>query len=246
MQIHGLSKLTLLDYPAHLACTVFTGTCNFRCPFCHNASLVLTPNAVPSISETDFFNFLESRKEKLDGVCITGGEPTLQKDLPEFIRCIRSMGFLVKLDTNGYQPEVLHQLISEGLLDMAAMDIKNAPSLYAKTCGIPEQFFRLTRIEESVSLLISSGIPFEFRTTIVRELHGEEQIQEMGIWLSGLSSHCSSNKAPAFSYYLQGFKSTDSLVCGQQDMYHAHTQETMQHFQKILCSYIPHTKLRGC
>ena len=158
MQLHGLNKLTLLDFPGHLACTVFTGTCNFRCPYCHNAPLVLAPNSCPSISEEEFFNFLSSRKGKLDGVCITGGEPTLQADLPEFIAKIRNLGFLVKLDTNGYRPEVLKELLDARLLDMVAMDIKNSRDFYAVTVGQNEAFFELERIEKSISLLLLSGI----------------------------------------------------------------------------------------
>lgn len=245
MQLHGLSKLTLLDYPAHLACTVFTGVCNFRCPFCHNASLVLSPGSVPIISETDFFQFLEGRRGKLDGVCITGGEPTLQKDLPDFIRRIRSLGFLVKLDTNGYQPDILKQLLAEELLDMVAMDIKNSPALYAKTSGIPDYLFKMSRIEESITLLFTSRIPFEFRTTIVRELHDETQIHAIGACLSELSRQHTANSVPAFPYFLQSFKASDSMICGQPDLYHPHSLETMQHYEEILRHYIPNTTLRG-
>ena len=139
MKIHGLNKLTLLDYPGYMACLIFTGACNYRCPFCHNASLVLNPNSQPAIREDEIFSFLESRKGILEGVCISGGEPTLQADLPEFIRKIRAMGFHVKLDTNGSRPGVLKALLDEGLLDYVSMDIKNAPKKYLATIGIPEE-----------------------------------------------------------------------------------------------------------
>lgn len=245
MKLHGLNKLTLLDYPAHLACTVFTGTCNFRCPFCHNASLVLTPDTVPQISDSEFFHFLEGRKGKLDGVCITGGEPTLQKDLPDFIRRIRAMGFLVKLDTNGYHPDCLAHLLTEGLVDMVAMDIKNAPELYAKTCGIPEQFFQISRIDESIRLLLTSHIPFEFRTTVVKELHTEENMNAIGLWLSGLSRQHIASGTPDFPYFLQEFKTGDALVCQDAARYHAPTLDAMKQYEALLRSYLPNVSLRG-
>ena len=159
MRLHGLNKLTLLDYPGHLACTVFTGSCNFRCPYCHNAPLVLAPNSCPIITEEEFFTFLASRKGKLDGVCITGGEPTLQSDLLEFIEKIKQSGFLVKLDTNGYQPELLKKLLDANLLDMAAMDIKNCNDFYASTAGIEKTSFDLNCIEQSISYLPHTKLP---------------------------------------------------------------------------------------
>jgi len=244
MQLHGLSKLTLLDFPGHLACTVFTGACNFRCPFCHNAPLVLAPDTCPLISEEDFFEFLSSRKGKLDGVCITGGEPTLQPDLPKFIAKIKALGFLVKLDTNGYRPEVLKFLLEQNLLDMVAMDIKNSKEQYAFTCGVPEASFDLTRIEESISLLLTSKIPHEFRTTVTAELHNAEQMTALGAWLCELNQTVLGTDTFSSPYFLQSFKDSGNLVCSDQQ-FHPVEEETLQQFLCILKFSIPNIKLRG-
>lgn len=202
MLIHGLSKLTLLDFPEHIACTVFTGACNFKCPFCHNAGLVLHPNEYPPVTEEEFFAFLRKRQGKLEGVCITGGEPTLQKDLREFIIKIRELGYLVKLDTNGYEPDKLKALLDEGLLDMVSMDIKNCPPKYACTAGFyDESAFELSRIERSIAALTGSGVRHEFRTTVVRELHSADDIRAIGQWLPKDSD-----------YFLQGYKESDELL----------------------------------
>ncbi len=245
MILHGLNKLTLLDYPGHLACTAFTATCNFRCPFCHNGSLVLYPSSCESITEEQFFTFLNDRKNRLEGVCITGGEPTLQPDLIPFIRKIKKQGFLVKLDTNGYKPNILATLLSENLLDMVAMDIKNSKEQYAKTCGISENFFHISHIEESISLLLHSNIPYEFRTTIVKELHDETAILGIGLWLKELSIKYRNQEHITFPYFLQSFKVSDYLICGTQDMFHSYTKQELEQFASILRDYIPNTKLRG-
>ena len=245
MHLHGLNKLTLLDYPGHLACTVFTGACNFRCPYCHNAPLVLTPNSCPVITEEDFFDFLTSRKGKLDGVCITGGEPTLQPDLREFIEKIKQSGFLVKLDTNGYQPELLQNLLDANLLDMVAMDIKNCREHYAFTTGIPESSFDLTRIEQSITYLLQSGITHEFRTTIVKELHGPKQMQAIGIWLSGIASKTINTDNFSSPYYLQNFKDSGDLVGGENTNFHPIEETILENYISLLKPYIPNAKLRG-
>lgn len=245
MQLHGLSKLTLLDYPGHLACTAFTGACNFRCPFCHNAPLVLTPDSCPPISEEDFFEFLSSRKGKLDGVCITGGEPTLQPELPDFIAKIKDLGFLVKLDTNGYRPAVLEALLQQHLLDMVAMDIKNSKELYALTSGLENDSFDICRIEESISLLLTSGISHEFRTTVTKELHNKERMENLGYWLSGLSLKTTGNHQFSSPYYLQNFKDSGSLVCCIANRFHPVEPTELQDFVSLLQPYLPNTKLRG-
>lgn len=175
MRLSGLQRLTLLDYPGHLACTVFTGGCNLRCPFCHNASLVLSMGK--EISEGEFFDFLESRVSRLDGVCISGGEPTLQADIFDFARKIKALGFLVKLDTNGTRPEVISALIREGLLDYIAMDIKNSPAKYAETAGV--EAIDHSQILKSIKIISESGISHEFRTTVTQELHSEADIREI-------------------------------------------------------------------
>ncbi len=183
MKISGLQKLTLLDYPGRVACTVFLGGCNFRCPFCHNSEL-LGADAETLMEPEELLAFLKSRVGILDGVCITGGEPTLQKDLPELLRSIKAMGYLVKLDTNGYRPDVLGALVAEGLVDYVAMDIKNSPERYAITCGLEKM--DLSRIEESMRFLLEDAVNYEFRTTVVKPLHDEEAIGEMGEWLLNL------------------------------------------------------------
>ena len=197
MKISGLQKLTLLDFPGKMACTVFTYGCNFRCPFCHNAMLVTKENS-DSISEEEFFAFLKKRQGILDGVCISGGEPTLQKDLAEFIKKIKAIGYAVKLDTNGSNPDILINLISENLIDYVAMDIKNSPEKYSITCGCD---VNVDKIKESVSIIIESGINHEFRTTTVREYHSAEDFEAIAQWLKGDSK-----------YFLQHFEDSGNLI----------------------------------
>ena len=179
MKIVGIQKLTLLDYPGKVACTVFLNGCNFRCPYCHNAELL--GDAEPVISVEGLLSFLQKRRGLLDGVCITGGEPTLHPELAELIRSIRELGFSVKLDTNGYRPEVLGALLGEGLLDYVAMDLKNGPDAYGETVGLPA--VDLDRVGESIRLLLASGTEFELRTTVVKPLHSVETLTSMANWL---------------------------------------------------------------
>ncbi len=239
MKIHGLNKLTLLDYPGHMACLIFTGACNYRCPFCHNASLVLNPNSQPAISEEEIFAFLQSRKGILEGVCISGGEPTLQADLPEFIRKIRTMGFHVKLDTNGSRPGILKALLEEGLLDYVSMDIKNALKKYLSTIGIPESVSGFNNlitdsVRQSAELLMQSSIPYEFRTTVVKELHNEEDLLSIGKWLNG-----------ANAYYLQSFRDSETLVGASLGQFHAYEPEQMRAFRDLLKPYFETVEVRG-
>ncbi|MGN0448432.1 MAG: anaerobic ribonucleoside-triphosphate reductase activating protein [Acutalibacteraceae bacterium] len=198
MLIAGLQKLTLLDYPEKTACTVFTYGCNFLCPFCHNATLV-TEKAANLLTQEEILSFLEKRQGLLDAVCITGGEPTLHKDLPEFIKKIRDLGYLVKLDTNGSRPEILKDLLEKKLIDYVAMDIKNALSRYGETVGLKD--FDIKPILNSIEILKKSGVTFEFRTTVTKELHSEKDIREI-LSLIG-------KEAP---YYLQQFKAGESLI----------------------------------
>lgn len=239
MKIHGLNKLTLLDYPGHMACLIFTGACNYRCPFCHNASLVLNPNSQPAVSEEELFAFLQSRKGILEGVCISGGEPTLQADLPEFIRKIRTMGFHVKLDTNGSRPGILKALLEEGLLDYVSMDIKNALKKYLSTIGIPESVSGFNNlitdsVRQSAELLMQSSIPYEFRTTVVKELHSEEDLLSIGKWLNG-----------ANAYYLQSFRDSETLVGASLGQFHAYEPEQMRAFRDMLKPYFETVEVRG-
>ena len=228
MQILGLNKTTLLDYPEHVAATVFTGGCNFRCPFCHNMDLVLG-EVEPALSTEDFFAFLEKRKGILDGVCITGGEPTLQKDLPDFIRGIRDKGYLVKLDTNGYRPKVLEELLRENLLDYVAMDIKSSVENYPRVTGMAD--LDVTGIQESVSLLKSAGIPYEFRTTVVKGLHRIDEFDEIGRWLQG-----------AEAYFLQAFRENEKVPDKSLSSF---PEAEMREMKQLAERYIERVELRG-
>ena len=234
MQIVGLQKMTLLDYPGKVACTVFLAGCNFRCPFCHNGELLAGEQPV-GITEEEFFSFLKSRVGFLDGVCITGGEPTLYPDLPDFIRKIKEMGYPVKLDTNGYRPEVLKGLLAEGLLDYVAMDVKNCPERYAETVGLPE--VEIKRLEESISLLLSGNIPYEFRTTVVSEFHDQTAIRKMGEWLVSLAK---GEKIPRL--FLQGFVDRETVL---HPGLHCPTKEEITGFLAALSPFIQKTELRG-
>jgi pyruvate formate lyase activating enzyme len=193
MILGGFQKLTLIDYPGKIATTVFTVGCSFRCPFCHNPELVISPGlTVQNKLEREFFDFLKKRKGKLDGVCITGGEPTIQPDLIDFIKKIKNLGFKVKLDTNGNRPDVLKKVIDLKLVDFIAMDIKNQPKNYDKTTGVKGD---IKRIKLSVELIKNSRLPYEFRTTVVPGLHSEKDFEEIAKWIKG-----------ARAYYLQEYR----------------------------------------
>lgn len=202
--IAGLQKMTLLDYPGKVACTVFLQGCNFRCPFCHNASL-LSGKAESSIDTEQLLTFLKKRQGLLDGVCITGGEPTLCPDLQNLIQQIKALGFSVKLDTNGSNPEVLKDLVGAGLVDYVAMDIKNCPQRYKETAGCPG--LDLSKIEESMVFLMEGTIDYEFRTTVIRELHTTEDIAAIGKWFGALSPH-----KPVEKYFIQPFVESDNVL----------------------------------
>ena len=229
MEIHGIQKLTLLDYPGHTACTVFTGRCNFRCPFCHNASLVLRPWEQPTVEPEELFALLKKRRGLLDGVCITGGEPTLQRDLSELCEGIKTLGFAVKLDTNGTNPAVLASLMERGLVDYVAMDIKTSREQYGRVCGIPG--YDTAPVEESAKLLLSGNVSYEFRTTLVRELHEKADIHAVGAWLRG-----------AKAYFLQGFRDSGDLIASGLS---ALDSEEMETYANILRLYIENVHTRG-
>ena len=204
MNISGLQKMTLLDYPGKVACTVFLFGCNYRCPFCHNAEL-LEGKAEPLMTKEEFLSFLSKRKGLLDAVCISGGEPTLSAGLKELMADIKALGFSVKLDTNGSRPAILRELVEAGLVDYVAMDIKNGPSRYAETCGLPK--VDLAAIEESAAFLMSGAVDSEFRTTVVDPLHDEGSILEMGRWL-----HKIAGDKPVKKIFLQPFVDRDTVV----------------------------------
>ncbi len=228
MKIHGLQKMTLLDFPGRVACTVFLGGCDFRCPFCHNFELV-DGTARPIMDEEELLAFLRKRQGLLDGVAFTGGEPCLHKDLPELMKKIRELGFAVKLDTNGYHPDLLRSILTEGLIDYAAMDIKNTPEKYALTCGLSEM--DLTPVKESIRLLMDSGIDYEFRTTVVQEFHQAEDFHGIGELIKG-----------AKHYYLQCFTDRDSVPFGNL---HAPSAEALKEYAGIMKQYVNDTNIRG-
>ena len=226
--IQGIQKTTLLDYPGKVASTIFIGGCNFRCPFCHNASVVFCEDN--DSTEEDVFTFLEKRKRILDGVCVTGGEPLLQKELPDFLEKIKKLGLSIKLDTNGTSPDRLRRLIEEGLVDDVAMDIKNSPEKYAQTCGVTA--LRFSDIQQSAELLLSGCVPFEFRTTVVSPLHEASDFEKIGQWLRGSEP-----------YFLQVFADSGDLISGEG--LSAPTDEQLHSYLQILQKYIPAAAIRG-
>ena len=228
MYISGLQKLTLLDFPGRLATTVFLGGCNFRCPFCHNATLVLAPAKCENISEDKFFEFLKSRRGKLSGVCVTGGEPTLYPDLKSFIKKIKDMGFAVKLDTNGTSPDLLSELINEGLVDYVAMDIKNSPEKYPLTVGVNCD---MKKIGRSVALLLEDKVDYEFRTTVVKELHTAEDFVAISEWICG-----------AKRYFLQTFEDSGDLI-GQG--FSAYSREESEAVLRQILPNVPNAQIRS-
>ena len=229
VKIFGLQKLSLLDFPGKTACTVFTGGCNWRCPFCHNAALVTELNTVETLDEDEFFAFLKKRKGILEGVCITGGEPLMQPDIVEFIKDIRALGYPVKLDTNGSFPEKLKEVVNLGLVDYVAMDIKNSPESYEKTVGINN--LDLTAVRESAAFLMSDAVDYEFRTTVVKEFHCAEDFESIAQWIQG-----------AKRYYLQSFTDSGDII---GDNLSAHTKDELKRFKDILTPYIEYVELRG-
>lgn len=199
MQISGFQKLTLLDFPGKVACIVFTARCNFRCPFCHNASLVTHIDAAARVEEAEVLAYLQKRKGLIDGVVVTGGEPLLQPDLADFLRRVKAFGLSVKLDTNGSFPDRLAALVEEGLVDYVAMDVKNSKEHYAATAGVSAP--PLADIEQSIALLKSGTVDGEFRTTVVGGLHTEADIHDIAVWLAG---------APR--WFLQNFVDSGDLI----------------------------------
>lgn len=229
MKIHGLNKTTLLDYPGYVAAAVFTGGCNFQCPFCHNRDLVLYPNTQPCIPEEDIFSFLKKRKGIVTGVCITGGEPTLQPDLKEFLAKIKEIGLQVKLDTNGYRPEIVKDIIADGLADYVAMDMKSCRTEYGKAAGRAD--IDVSKIEESVSILMEGRTEYEFRTTVVKELHTKEIMEEIGKWICGCKA-----------YYLQSYEENENVICKG---FHTCTKKELEEFKRIMETYVNHVEIRG-
>ncbi len=207
VEIKGLQKTTLLDYPGKLSCIIFLPGCNFRCPFCHNADLVLRKDELPTISEKEIFDFLNGRKGKLEGVVITGGEPTLQPDLPDFIKKIKDLGFLIKIDTNGTNPKMVNKLLKEKLLDYVAVDYKGPFNKYHEYIGQAPSSKLQAPIKQTIKLLLENGLDFELRTTVVPTLHSRKDLIDMAQQLNNLAIEQSNN----IKWYLQPFKPTNCL-----------------------------------
>ena len=228
MKIHGLQKMTLIDYQGKVDCTVFFGGCDMRCPFCHNAELL--DGTAPSVmDDEELLAFLKKRQGLLDGVAITGGEPLLQKDLPELAARIRELGYPIKLDTNGTHPDRLERMIRDGLVQYAAMDIKNSPERYAETIGLKQ--FDIAPVKESAALLMEGRTDYEFRTTTVAEFHDDESFEKIGPWIRG-----------AKRYFLQRFTDRDTVPF---EGLHAPTEEQMTRWAEIIRPYVPGVELRG-
>lgn len=229
MRINGFQKMTMLDFPGRVACTVFTAGCNLRCPFCHNAGLVTKINLAEEYKKEDILEYLAKRKGILDGVCITGGEPLLTDETEEFIKKVNEIGLAVKLDTNGFFPERLKKIVDQGLVEYVAIDIKNSKKKYAETVGLSK--IDLAPLEESVEFLINGKVNYEFRTTIVKEFHQTQDIVEIGEWIKG-----------AKQYYLQNFVDSGNLIC--PDM-HGVSREFMKELQKVASNFVEKAELRG-
>lgn len=229
MIISGLQRLTLLDYPGKVACTVFLGGCNFRCPFCHNMGIVENPAAFPQITREELFSFLKKRAGVLDGVCVSGGEPLISDEALTLMEDIKRLGYFVKLDTNGAFPERLKRAVERGLADYVAMDIKNSKEKYAQTAGVKS--LDIAPVIESAEYILSSPVKYEFRTTVVSEYHTAEDFYAIGRWLSG-----------ADSYYLQAFEDKDTLPFGGL---HAPPEEELRIFVDILRQTVKSVYLRG-
>ena len=228
MNIQGLQKLTLLDFPGRVACTVFLGGCNLRCPFCHNSEL-LDGTAETVMDEAGLLAFLKKRQGMLDGVAFTGGEPLLRPELPELMRRIRAMGYAVKLDTNGTRPEALSAILAEGLADYVAMDVKNSPARYAETCGV--ETMDLEPIRASIDLLRSGTADYEFRTTVVDELHDAASFEAIGPMIEG-----------AVRYFLQPFKDRDTVAFAG---FHAPDAEKLRRYADLVRPFVQAVEIRG-
>lgn len=228
MRIHGLQKMTLLDYPGKVACTVFLGGCDFCCPFCHNSE-ILDAGAPAEMDDAALLAFLEKRKGLLDGVAITGGEPLLRSDIFEFLSKVHALGYPVKLDTNGNHPKKLKELVSTGLVEYVAMDVKNSPARYAETVGLAS--FDMTGVRESIDFLLGGTVDYEFRTTVVQELHDEQSFEEIGKLIRG-----------AKRYFLQSFTDRDTVAFAGL---HAPSEENLQQYAEIMTQYVESVEIRG-
>ena len=239
MVISGLQKTTLLDYPGHIACTIFFGHCNLRCPFCHNMELVLNPEHFPVFTMESILEFLKERKGKLNGVAVTGGEPLLNKDIGELLRPIKELGYPIKLDTNGFFPEMIEKLIDEKLVDMFAMDIKAGWTNYLKVAGVnqdgsvkqSEAANWQKKVEKSISLLMNKALDYEFRTTCVKGLHTESDFVEIKGMING-----------AKKYFLQDYKAAPDM---ENLPFKPFLREELEYFKNIVKDSVEFVDIRG-
>ena len=229
MLILGLQKTTLLDFPGKLASTVFTGGCNFRCPYCHNGDLVLQPGQQASYSVEEVMEHVESRSKVIDGVAITGGEPTLHADLYDFIKSIKDLGLLVKLDSNGTNPAMLKRLIDDKMVDYVAMDIKHSFAKYNQVACMKN--LDMTAISESVDLLMASNMDYEFRTTVAKPLHTVDDMRDISKWIKG-----------AKAYFLQNYKESEQVI---DKVFSPYTNEELNEFVEAISPLVPSVKIRG-
>jgi len=244
MLIGGLQKTTLIDFPGRVGCTIFTVGCNFRCPFCHNKDLItqglFKKSGIELLKEADFFQFLKARKKILDGVCITGGEPTLQPDLKKFCRKIKNLGLEIKLDSNGSNPQILKEFIKEKLVDYIAMDIKTIFSEYSKAIG---NNYPSAKIEESVAIILKSDLEYELRTTMVPGIHDKKIMVQLAKELASKNKLFNKRHQP-LNYFLQLFRPKnclDSAYLKKKPFSHQKGEEILKAVQKFLTA----TQLRG-
>ncbi|MBR5360717.1 MAG: anaerobic ribonucleoside-triphosphate reductase activating protein [Lachnospiraceae bacterium] len=240
MNIYGFDKTSLLNYPGHVAATIFTGGCNMRCPFCHNGELVLNPPADMRISEEEILAHLKKRSSVLSGLCITGGEPTLQPDLVDFIAKVRALGYKIKLDTNGLKPDTLSELIDAGMLDYVAMDIKAGRDNYGRATGIDTD---IDKISESVRILHKSDIEFELRTTVVKGIHTKEDFTDIRSWLAEIINE-SGTGSSIKHYYLQSYVYRDTVL-DKERAFDSFSKEELERFAGILSTVVNEVVLRG-
>lgn len=229
MIICGYEKFSMVDYDGNIACTVFTGGCNFRCPFCHNAPLVIGDLAQEQMNGEEVFDYLQKRKGLVDAVCVTGGEPTLQPDLAEFLQQVRDMGYKTKLDTNGLRPDVVEKILAKGLVDYVAMDVKNSPQKYPLTVGLDR--VDISKIQASIDLLNQSGVDHEFRTTLIKEFHTDEDMQAIAAMVKNTPR-----------YFMQKYKDIDGCIA------HGYTPVDKADallFKTYFENTVPHVDLRG-
>jgi len=229
MFISGFQKMTLLDYPGKVAATIFTGGCNLRCPFCHNALLVTELDEVEAYPEEEVLDVLQKRVKLLEGVAITGGEPLLQPDIIPFLEKVKAMGYPIKLDHNGTRPEILKEIINRKLVDYVAIDIKNCKERYGETVGVSN--FNIKPVEETIDFLLKGSVPYEFRTTIVSEFHGLDEIGKIGQWIQG-----------AERYYLQNFVDSGNLI---GENMHSVAREMLFEMKTIAAQYVKLAEIRG-